>query len=333
MSAISMRRWLCRHPALAVSLGSLFWLWLLLGAIVLLDHLASQDVMASTPRLTFTLLALAILGIAASSFLVAVTLGRAGLPVSAALKGLKFTPLVIVLGFAAFVAIDFVGDGTSSALDDPAGSFAGAAIFCFALMILQLVGWAVAALFVWRQIRRGKWEVTIPMGPAVARVSCRQWIGAHPVWTMNLLAFGTAVLTAVAVVVLTLVMRDSRWPDGLWQNLLRLALWGWAILAAVCAATVGVILARRGLSTQRALLSAFWFPITFGLPLLVLCAGEYSLARPSASSGVKATLMWTAVFAWYFGVIYFLAGQFAGWLASAAYARFVMRRREREGAV
>lgn len=303
MSAIRVRKWLCRHPALAVSLGSLFWLSFAAGVTQLLDHLAGQDVI----MVIFTLLALAILGIAASSFMVGVASGRSGLPVSAALKGLKFAPLVIVVFFAVFIAVDFVREGESSALDEPVESFAGAAIFCLALMISQLAGWAVAALVVWHRIRRGKWEVTVPVGPAVARVSWQQWIATHPVWTMNLLAFGTAILTVIVVVVLRLVMRDSRWPDGLWQNLLRLGLWGWGLLAATYAVTVGLILARRGQSTQRVLPSAFWFPITFGLPLLLLCASVLGGDR-QADPGLKILRAWTAVMAWYYGVVYYLGG-------------------------
>jgi hypothetical protein len=120
----------------------------------------------------------------------------------------------------------------------------------------------------------------------------------------------------------------AKWPLILWSGMLALVL-----LAAVYAGTVGILLARRGKSTQRALVSAFWFPVTFGLPVTLLCVCEYGLVKHQGHEAKAPAMMWLGLFTGYFGVIYFLVGQSIGWLVAAIYGWFCRRGKKKVEAV
>jgi hypothetical protein len=203
----------------------------------------------------------------------------------------------------------------------------GAGVVFLGLIVSQLLGWGSAALVVRRRLRSGKWETTAIVEGALTKPSLWQWLAVHPVWTMNLLAAGTATVAVLAVIIMQQIAEKTNWPNERWlKGLLLLGLLAWGLLGTLYAATMGVILARRGKSTQRVLLSAFWFPVTFGLPLLLLWACEYGIGKAQGHS-MTAMLMWAGLFAWYVGIICYLVGQFLGWLVSAIYGWFVRRRR------
>ncbi len=319
------QEWLCRRPALVVTTCSFLLLCIAAGVSELDAYLVNQHVFRQMMVVGHVVIVLAVLGIAGSTFKVGIAMGRSGLPVSGALKGLKYAPLAVVLFFAVFLTTDFIREGWSSAFGDPIGAGEGAAVLYLGLIVLQLIGWGLAALVVRRQLRLGKWEINTVVEATVAKPPLLQWIATHPVWTMNLLAAGTATVTVVTMAILQQLAEQAKGPSDPWKNG-PLVLLVWGLLAALYAVVVGVILARHGESTQRALLSAFWFPVTFGLPLLLLCACEYGIGKHQED--YEATvMMWMGLLVWYFGVGYYIAGQFLGWLVSAIYACFVQRRR------
>jgi hypothetical protein len=326
------REWLCRHPALAVTVSSLFWLCAAFGISELARYLLAQHIIPDIIDSVVPLfvLGLAALGIAASTFVVAIALGRSGQSIYGALKGLKYILGAVVIFMVIVIGVQ---DGLKSLFSNDAENFMGLAIFSLALVLFQLIGWVAAGFVTRRQIRRGKWASPVVGAAAVAKPSLRELIASKPVWTMSLLTFGTALIVVVAALALQELGEKNVWLAGKWQFIMWYGLRALVLLAALYAGTVGILLARRKKSTQQALVSAFWFPITFGFPVALLSACEYGMFKHNGHAMQAAPMLWLGILSGYYGVIYFLAGQFLGWLVAAIYGWFYRRRKKKVGAV
>ncbi len=326
MSSVALRKWLCQHPGLAVSLGSLFWLVAGVGTAQLEMYLSKRGTIGDFRYSGDVILSLLVLGIAGSAFAVGIFLGRSGLPVSRTLKSLKYTPVVVVLLFATAFISEVIEQGETSIGDLTEAPMVFSAL-SLVLMVLQLLGWAVAALVVRRQTRRGRWEVVVPVEAVMPKPSLRESVARHPVWAMNLLTLGTALATIVALVILQLLQLEHTISDTAWLRGTLVTMAPWPLLAALFAATIGGILGRRGQSTQWALVSAFWFPVTLGLPLVLLWACGSGLARHYEYRGVAVWISVLLISAlWYAGIVLYIAGQFLGWLVAAGFTRLAVRR-------
>ena len=251
------------------------------------------------------------------------------------LPGLIFMPLEIAIFFLAMIAMESVREGRMANFGTLSEIVIQLTIATVVLAMVELLCWSAAAYWARRQIRRGLWAAPdATVKAVVAETPVREWVAASPLWTMNLLALGIATITLAAMGVWQVVVEKSDIPNGgLTSRQLALVtvalLAAVMLLAAIFAALVGVLLARRGQSTQRVLVSAFWFPVTFGLPLLLLCACEYGIGKRKGDGQMAVIMMWEGLVFVYLGVICHIFGQFLGWLVAAFYALFYQRRQRK----
>jgi len=202
MSTVRLRKWLCRHAGLAVSLASFLWLLAATMATELHIYLINRGTVSDVPYLGDILMATVIIGIAGSAFAVGLMLGRSGLPVSRTLKGLKYAPVVMACLVAISFVLDVIAHGRSTDFGSLAEGLAAFGVFSLGLVVLQLLGWGCAALVVRHQVKRGRWEVTSPVDAAMARTSLTESAARHPVWSISLPTLAVASATAVALVIL-----------------------------------------------------------------------------------------------------------------------------------
>ena len=327
------REWLCRHPVFAVTAGSLFWL--LVAAVIselgqyLIERTTIPDINNSV--IAPAILALIVLGMAMTYFIVIKALALSGMSLKKVLPGLIFTPLEIVIFFLAMITMESIREGRMANFGTPAEIVIQLTTASVVLAIVQLLCLGAAAYWARRQIRLGKWAAPGEADKTLVETpSLRELMAASPVWTMNLLAVGTAAIAVVAALVMQEAAEKNEWLAGKLAISLLVGLCALVLLAAIFAATVGVLLARRGQSTQRVLVSAFWFPVTFGLPVALFCACEYGMFIHRGYDVKAVSMMWLGIFGGYFGAIYYIAGQFVGWLVAAIYGWFWRRKKKAE---
>jgi len=170
MTWTRVKRWIGRHPVWAVSLATFAWLLAAKVAVCVMAILVNRFRLPINPGLWFLVLSAAglALGVAGSTCLIACLRGKAGLSMMSVLPGICWAPLVCLLTVAVLMTVGLAVSGVNvaTAVHDRGYQRMVGLVFLVGWVIVtfsQTFGLVAAAWITRWQIRRGRWEVTIPV--------------------------------------------------------------------------------------------------------------------------------------------------------------------------